>query len=126
MGSSFFAPHTANCILSNYGVVSRTINAGELLHYHLPLIREKSLVTCISQSGESYEVVKILEKIPAGLTCIGITNEENSTLAGKSSIVLLSRAGREEADIYQDLCVTLMVLTIYSRILGKAETRSCT
>jgi glutamine---fructose-6-phosphate transaminase (isomerizing) len=117
MGSSFFAPHTACCVLSNYGVVSRTINAGELLHYHLPLLRNKALITCISQSGESYEVVKILEKIPTGLTCIGITNEENSTLARKAAIALLSKAGREEMTSTKTYVSTLLVLSIFSRIL---------
>src|SRR5665811_676933 len=84
MGSSYFAPHTAGCVLSQNGIASTNVNAGELLHYHLPVLREKALITCISQSGESYEVVKILEKISNDRTIIGITNEEKSTLAQKS------------------------------------------
>lgn len=117
MGSSFFAPHTANCILSKYGIVSRIINSGEFLHYHLPLLRDRALLTCISQSGESYEIVKILEKIPAGLTCIGITNEENSTLSRKSSITLLSKAGKEEMTSTKTYVSTLLVLDIYASVL---------
>lgn len=117
MGSSFFAPHTANCILSKYGIVSRIINSGEFLHYHLPLLRDRALLTCISQSGESYEIVKILEKIPEGLTCIGITNEENSTLSTKSSITLLSRAGKEEMTSTKTYVSTLLVLSIYTSAL---------
>jgi glucosamine--fructose-6-phosphate aminotransferase (isomerizing) len=119
MGSSFFAPHTANCILSNSGITSRIINSGELLHYHLPLLKDRALITCISQSGESYEVVRILEKIPPGMTCIGITNEENSTLARKSSIALLSRAGREEMTSTKTFVSTLLVLSVFSAILTK-------
>src|SRR5664280_1071411 len=119
MGSSFFAPQTANCILSKFGIVSSTINASELLHYHLPLLRDRALLICISQSGESYEVVKTLEKIPAGMTCIGITNEENSTLARKSSITLLSMAGREEMTSSKTYVSTLLVLSIFTRILTK-------
>ena len=119
MGSSYFAPHTANCILSNSGIVSSTINAGELLHYHLPLLREKALITCVSQSGESYEVVKILEKIHGSLTCLGITNEENSTLAIKSAVTLLSKAGREEMTSTKTFVSTLLVLYIYTKVLIK-------
>jgi glutamine---fructose-6-phosphate transaminase (isomerizing) len=119
MGSSYFAPHTANCILSNSGIVSSTINAGELLHYHLPLLREKALITCVSQSGESYEVVKILEKIHHGITCFGITNEENSTLAIKSAVTLLSMAGREEMTSTKTFVSTLLVLYIFTRMLTK-------
>jgi glucosamine--fructose-6-phosphate aminotransferase (isomerizing) len=117
MGSSFFAPHTAQCFLSKYGIGSKIINAGELLHYHLPLLRDSSIITCISQSGESYEIVKILEKIPAGQTCVGITNEEDSTLAKKSTVTLLSRAGREEMTSTKSYVSTLLVLSIYTNIL---------
>lgn len=118
MGSSFFAPHTASCILSNYGIVSNNINAGELLHYHLRRIKKNTLLTCISQSGESYEVVKVLEKLPEGITCIGITNEENSTLARKSKVVLLSKAGTEEMTSSKTYISTLFVLSIFSKVIS--------
>jgi glucosamine--fructose-6-phosphate aminotransferase (isomerizing) len=118
MGSSFFAPHTANCFLSLYGIDSRIINAGELLHYHLPLLKNRALITCISQSGESYEIVKILEKIQEDQTCIGITNEEKSTLARKSAITLLSRAGTEEMTSTKTYISTLLVLSIFVKELA--------
>ena len=117
MGSSFFAPYTASCALSRWSIPSVNINAGELLHYHLQLLRKNTLVTCISQSGESYEVVKILEKIPEGVTYIGITNEETSTLARKSAIALLSKAGTEEMTSTKTYISTLLVLEIFSRVL---------
>jgi glutamine---fructose-6-phosphate transaminase (isomerizing) len=120
MGSSYFAPHTATCILSNAGIASGILNAGELLHYHLPVLREKTLLVCISQSGESYEIVKILEKIPEGVTCIGITNEANSTLARKSTVALLSKAGKEEMTSTKTYVSTLLVLSVFARaIAGK-------
>ena len=119
MGSSFFAPHTAGCVLSRNGIASSNINAGELLHYHLPVLREKALITCISQSGESYEVVKILEKISSGRTIIGITNEEKSTLAQKSAITLLSKAGKEEMTSSKTYVSTLLVLSVFTAILTK-------
>jgi glucosamine--fructose-6-phosphate aminotransferase (isomerizing) len=119
MGSSFFAPHTASCLLSRYGIGNRVINAGELLHYHLPQIKENALLTCISQSGESYEIVRILKKIRKELTCIGVTNEEKSTLAQKSVISLLSRAGKEEMTSTKSYISTLLVLSVFTSILGK-------
>jgi glucosamine--fructose-6-phosphate aminotransferase (isomerizing) len=118
MGSSFFAPHLASAILSKSGIVSCNINAGELLHYHLPIIKDKALLICVSQSGESYEVVKILEKIYANITCIGITNEENSTVAQKSAISLFCRAGREEMTSTKTYVSTLLVLYVLSRALA--------
>ena len=118
MGSSFFAPHSATCVLSSHGIVSSNLNAGELLHYHLPLLRNSALLVCLSQSGESYEIIKILEKIPPNVTCIGITNEEKSTLAGKSSLALLSRAGTEEMTSTKTYVSTLLVLSIFTKVLA--------
>ena len=87
-------------------------------HYHLTLIREGVLLVCVSQSGESYEVVKLLEEIPSGIICIGITNEENSTLARKSDITLLCKAGREEMTSTKTYVSTLLVLSIFSSVLA--------
>jgi glucosamine--fructose-6-phosphate aminotransferase (isomerizing) len=119
MGSSYFAPHTAGCVLSQNGIASTNINAGEFLHYHLPFLREKALITCISQSGESYEVVKVLEKISNGRTIIGITNEEKSTLAQKSAVTLLSKAGKEEMTSSKTYVSTLLVLSVFTTLLIK-------
>lgn len=118
MGSSYFAPQMASCMLSNYGIPSYVMNAGELLHYHLSLIRKDTLLVCISQSGESYEIVKIMEKLPAGTTCIGITNEAGSTLARESSLVLLCIAGKEEMTSTKTYVSTLMVLSIFANTLA--------
>jgi glucosamine--fructose-6-phosphate aminotransferase (isomerizing) len=118
MGSSYFAPYTASCLLSSNGISSGNINAGELLHYHLPVLKKDTLLTCISQSGESYEVVKVLEKITSEITCIGITNEDASTLASKASVTLLSKAGREDMTSTKTYISTLLVLHIYSNLLS--------
>jgi len=118
MGSSFFAPHSASCFLSDNGIRSFTHNAGELLHYHLQLLKEDVMLTCISQSGESFEVVKLMDKINPGVKFIGITNEENSTLARKAGIALLSRAGKELMTSTKTYVSTLLVLNIYCRVLA--------
>ena len=117
MGSSFFAPYTASGILSGGGISSMNINAGELLHYHFPIIKKNTLLTCVSQSGESYEVVKVIEKLAQGTTFIGITNEEKSTVALKSAIALLSKAGTEEMTSTKTYISTLLVLSIYANVL---------
>ena len=112
MGSSYFAGYLATCVLSDSGIPSFVINAGELLHYHFGILSRKSLLVCISQSGESYEVVKILEKLPAEITSIGITNELNSTVAKNTSLVLFSKAGKEEMTSTKTYVSTLLVLNI--------------
>jgi len=96
MGSSFFSSYLASCLLNEYGIRAYAINASELLHYHFSLLNRSTLLICVSQSGESYEIVKILQKLPEDVTCLAITNEQASTLAQKGSEVLLSNAGHEE------------------------------
>ena len=117
MGSSYFAPHTALCVLSKAGISSKILNAGELLHYHLPQLKESTLVTCISQSGESYEVVKILESLNSRFTCVGITNEENSTLANRAAVSLISKAGKEDMTSTKTYVSTLLSLSVFTSVL---------
>lgn len=96
MGSSYFVSYAASCLFNEMGINSSAVNTNELLYYHFPVISEKTLLVCISQSGESVEVVKLLENVSPKLTCIGICNEANSSLSAKSAETLLSIAGKEE------------------------------
>lgn len=118
MGSSFFICNAASTLLSEFQIPSQVINAGELLHYQFPIITPDTLLVCISQSGESYEIVKILEKLSPETTCIGICNEEESTLAKHSHIVLLSKAGREEMTSTKTFTSTALTAVIFSLALA--------
>lgn len=118
MGSSYFAGYLASSMLSKYHIPSYVINAGELLHYHLSFLKKETLLICISQSGESYEVAKILDNLSEEMTCIGITNEDNSTLAEKSRLTLLCKAGSEEMTSTKTYVSTLLVLSILANVLA--------
>ena len=96
MGSSYFVSYAASLLFNSAGVFSVAPNAGELLHYGYPVVDKKTLLVCISQSGESYEIKKLLETKSDGVPCAGVTNERNSTLAKMSDLVLLTKAGSEE------------------------------
>ena len=118
MGSSFFTSYLASCLLSEYGIRAYAINASELLHYHFSLLKKNTLLVCVSQSGESYEIVKILQKLPEDITCLAITNEEASTLAQKGSEVLLSKAGHEEMTSTKSYVSIALVKLIFSWALA--------
>lgn len=96
MGSSYFIATATAALLNRLHIPAFAVNAGELLHYQLPLIQPKTLLLCISQSGESYEVIKLIEKLPSDTTVLSICNEENSTLVKHSRYSLLCKAGKEE------------------------------
>lgn len=63
-------------------------------HVHL----ENAVVVAISQSGESTDTNLVLERAnEAGAFTIGITNENESSLAGLAQHTFLVRAGREKS-----------------------------
>jgi glucosamine--fructose-6-phosphate aminotransferase (isomerizing) len=96
MGSSYFVAHAASTLFSELNMKSFAINTSELLHYNLSLLDQRSLLVCISQSGESYEIRELLDRLKGKIRCIGIVNEENSTLALKAEVALLCKAGNEK------------------------------
>jgi glucosamine--fructose-6-phosphate aminotransferase (isomerizing) len=66
--------------------------------YRAPLQWKDTAVVAISQSGESTDTNLVLEEAKAGgAFTIGITNEEQSTLARLAEHVFLVRAGKEKS-----------------------------
>src|SRR5579884_3021993 len=66
--------------------------------YESALAVEGSVTVAISQSGESTDTNIVLERArQAGSLTIGITNEEESSLAKLADITFLVRAGREKS-----------------------------
>ncbi|KPL12829.1 MAG: hypothetical protein AMS26_16175 [Bacteroides sp. SM23_62] len=118
MGSSFFTSYLASCLLNAYGIRASAVNASELLHYHYSLIRENTLLVCVSQSGESYEVVELLQKLPDDIPCLAVTNEASSTLAEMGGEVLLSKAGHEEMTSTKSYVSIALVKLIFSWALA--------
>jgi glucosamine--fructose-6-phosphate aminotransferase (isomerizing) len=114
MGSSYFVSHAASELINNLKMYSFVINGSELIHYNLPLLDRNTLLICISQSGESFEINEILTKLQPNVHCIGIVNEEQSTLAKKAEIALLCKAGHEEMTSTKTYVATSLV----SFILG--------
>ncbi|RHJ90246.1 SIS domain-containing protein [Parabacteroides bouchesdurhonensis] len=96
MGSSWFISQAASSMLSARGIPALAINAGELLHCQYPIINKKCLLVCISQSGESYEIVHLLKKVEQDVKIIAICNDEQSSLVRMAGYVLPCKAGCEE------------------------------
>jgi glucosamine--fructose-6-phosphate aminotransferase (isomerizing) len=118
MGSSYFIAIAATCLLNSQNISSFAINASELLHYQFSLFNNKTLFVCISQSGESYEIVRILEKLSTEVTVIAISNEKNSTLVRFAKESLLSKAGKEEMTSTKTYISTYLVTYLLSLALG--------
>lgn len=120
MGSSYFASYAASYLFNSMGIRSYAMNSSELLYYHFPVIGRKTAVVCVSQSGESFEVVRLLEKLPKDILCIGVSNEAKSSLSMRAVTVLRSRAGREEMTSTKTYTTITLVMFILGWYLGDA------
>ncbi len=95
MGSSFHALHPLNIELINQGLTAILVETSELLHYQSRLLDSSNLIIAVSQSGQSAEVVRLLEMNHGKSCLIAITNTADSPLAERANVTILSRAGEE-------------------------------
>lgn len=114
MGSSYHALHPLRLALIAHGFCTEMFETSELIHYATRLLTRDTLVVVISQSGQSVEILQLLEKAHGKSTIIGVTNTSGSPLASKSDAVLLTRAGNE----HTVSCKTYMSTLVATALLG--------
>jgi glucosamine--fructose-6-phosphate aminotransferase (isomerizing) len=121
MGSSLFPCILAQNFISKRGYETDIREAGELLnHQLLPKYPPTSLFILVSQSGESGEIVQLVEKLqqmrdPPEVWAI--TNDENSTLGQKAGLVFPTFAGEENSVTSKTYLATLLVQFLLSSAL---------
>ncbi|WGS55261.1 SIS domain-containing protein (plasmid) [Paraburkholderia sp. D15] len=97
MGSSHYATIPIERGLAARGLPVWRIDTGSLLDFP-ELITGKTLLWATSQSGMSGEIVALLNKLEGATrpaTIIGVTNDEQSTLARRSDILVALKSGSE-------------------------------
>ncbi len=97
MGSSLFAAYPAYLRLLDHGYPVVWIDASELLHYGLNSIKKEDTLICISQSGESFEVVEVIKRYPNFNRIIGFTAQTRSTMGELCSETIDILSGTEES-----------------------------
>ena len=112
MGSSYFISHAASGLFNNLKIDSIYINTSELLHYNYSLLNKPTMLVCLSQSGESFEIKEILKRLPSTVFSVGIVNDEKSVLAKKADVALLCKGGKEEMTSTKTYVVTSLVAFI--------------
>lgn len=117
MGASYAALQPITLGLVAQGVPAQRIETSELL-YHTPrLLDSQTLVIIVSQSGASAEILRLLERTrPQHVPVIGVTNTQDSPLAGGADAVMLMRAGVEFSVSSKTYVATLAAL----HLLGDA------
>jgi len=73
------------------------IDTSELLHYGLKSIQKEDLLLCLSQSGESFEVIEVLKRCSEFPRVIGLTAEMNSSLNNLCTYGIDILSGHEKA-----------------------------
>lgn len=97
MGSSNYCAVTAELYLAEHGIACFRYSASELLHSYRKILDGNTLLIITSQSGESGEVVHLLESLPEHICVVGITNDPDSTLARRSTYCLMMNVKSERS-----------------------------
>lgn len=120
MGSSYNACYPAVTALAAAGVPALHIDASELLHFRRNLLPDAGLLVTVSQSGESAEVVRLIEGLAEGERAplvLAVTNGTDNTLARLAGVVLDTRAGEEVGPSTMTFAAALVVLAAVGRVL---------
>ena len=126
MGSSFDAGHALVTTLAQVGVAADHVNAAELLHFRLPTLDDRTTLVVVSQSGQSVEVVRLLERLDGEGRrrpfLVGITNGTNNPLAAAADVRLDIAVGPELGPATMTFAATMVALDALERLLeGGAE-----
>ena len=110
MGSSYHALHPTNLELIRRGLLSLMVETSELVHHQNQLFDEKTLIIAVSQSGQSVEMLRLLEVNAGRCPIIAVTNTARSSLAENASAAILTQAGAEFSVSCKTYTTTLMAL----------------
>ncbi len=121
MGSSFHALHPIRLALIDQGFAPLMVETGELIHYMTPLFNPRTLIVAVSQSGQSAEIVRLLEVNQHRATVIGVTNTAESQLAQCADAVVPTNAGSESSVSCKTYVAALLALEWLTVVLCNGD-----
>ena len=98
MGASYDACYPAVNELAARGVLALQIDTAELLHFRSNAVTPSTVLVVVSQSGESAEVVRLLDELERRAdrpVTVSVTNGSANRLAGRADLRLDTHAGPE-------------------------------
>lgn len=122
MGSSFYALPIAAIMLQQAGIPCVVLEASELLHYQINVLSERTLLLVVSQSGESIEIVRLVEKIDARGTAarpkmVSLSSNLDNSLARAADLALCIQAGTERSIAVKTHSCTQVALALIATTL---------
>jgi glucosamine--fructose-6-phosphate aminotransferase (isomerizing) len=121
MGGSYdtcYAPVTA---LASSGISGVMVDCAELLYFRRATLDGHTLMVVVSQSGESAEVVRLIDELDGAADrpfVVSLTNGTANSLARRANVALDSRAGVEQGPSTKTFAGALVVLAALAEILG--------
>ena len=96
MGKSGIIAHKISATLSSTGTAAIFLHAAEAVHGDLGVVQSNDVVIALSYSGETDELVRLLEAIRRiGARLISITGHPQSTLGQASDVAISCRVAEE-------------------------------
>jgi glucosamine--fructose-6-phosphate aminotransferase (isomerizing) len=113
MGASLFAALPLYYQLAAHGANVSIVDAAELLYFLAPVLDASTTVILISRSGESVEILKVLELLTQRRsTAIGLVNVPDSTLAKQTATHILLNSPADQLVAIQTYTATLVTLAL--------------
>ena len=119
MGSSLYAMDCIRSYLTQHGIPALSFSAFELSRFQFQHITPSTLVVAISQSGNSAEVVELVEKAKQVTTVVGIFNNEGCRLQELADYTLPIGAGKEVSITSKTYEITMLILNVLARRLTR-------
>jgi glutamine---fructose-6-phosphate transaminase (isomerizing) len=121
MGSSHDACFPAVNELAARGILALHVDAAELLYFRSRLLTSETLLTIVSQSGESAEIVHLADDLrarPSRPVILSVTNGLTNQLAERADLRLDTRAGVEIAPSTITFGASLVQLALIAKVLA--------
>jgi len=94
MGSSMYAAYPAQAYLSSQGIRALIWETAELVDHHRKFLGPDTLLVAVSQSGETPEVLRLVDALASKDGLVAVCNTETSSLARRAGLLLPMMAGR--------------------------------
>ena len=126
MGASLYAAYPAQTYLTSLGIRALVWETAELLHHHLKTLHPDTLLVAVSQSGETVEIIRMLDRLPKKMRVVGVTNFEASTLAKRATLPLPMLAGSQTTVSTKTYMCSVAVLMYLAFAIARQAQRSLT
>ncbi len=123
IGSSFHALHPLNLELISHGFTALMVETSELVHYKNRFFDPQTLIIAVSQSGQSAEMVRLVQTNHKRCTVIAVTNTPDSPLAKHANAAVLTKAGNEFSVSCKTYVTALMALKWLGDVLCERDLR---